>query len=102
MIRHLVRQHFFGCIDLHGRSLTAGGLPLRADFEVEDILRECVSMRGVDGGYDFEELSEAAFSIRNLSRKTLYSLFDKHRRYGYTQLDLQARHHPTHTQPQCC
>lgn len=53
-----------------------------SDNDAEDVLREFVSMRGFAGKYSFEALSEAAFSIRNFSRKTIYTLYEKHRRYG--------------------
>lgn len=43
-------------------------------------MREFVSMRGFAGKYSFEGLSDAAFSIRNFSRKTIYTLYEKHRR----------------------
>ena len=50
-----------------------------ADNDAEDVLREFVSMRGFAGKYSFEQLSDAAFSIRNFSRKTIYTLYEKHR-----------------------
>jgi hypothetical protein len=53
--------------------------PGGADNDVEDILREFVSMRGFPGKYSFEALSKEAFAVRNFSRKTVYQLYEKHR-----------------------
>jgi hypothetical protein len=50
-----------------------------SDNDVEDTLRDFVSMRGFPGKYSFEALSNAAFSVRNFSRKTVYQLYEKHR-----------------------
>lgn len=50
-----------------------------SDNDVEDILREFVSLRGFPGKYSFESLSKEAFSVRNFSRKTVYQLYEKHR-----------------------
>ena len=72
--------------------------PLTAS-DVETILRMSVTKRAIPGNYSFEEMADAAFAIRNFSRKTVYSHYEKHKAYVVCREALPP---PALPSPACC